>query len=448
MAISKETRLLLTREAEAIRLEWKRHKKSGGSVTEIRNLERRYNELRDMLSEPSPHDLGQNFELGSTDVACSTAVLPRSFQPPVPIQPGYSAQPLQDGHQYGVPTVNVNIPDRSNTASLVLSIFAFVLCIPALLISWIPFLGILGLPMAILGGLLAGIGIVVALSKRGRGLILPVTALFLCGFSGFVALGVTSIASSGVSEAIDEANRQAHGTNQRAVNPNVANEDWASAETAVTQGDVTLAIASVEVGQVNLVDEITSEVGVSENHLLGITITVANNAENSKKEYRTWNGEDIAFTRDYAVVTDNYGNIYKRVDFGFRHKIAGALEVETLYPGEYVSDLLLFERPVGSFEYLELELPASNFGGSGMLRFRITPDMVTGVSTFTPVPPVVSTDVYSESDAATPTVTGNVYTFDGTYHASKDCSKITGAPGMIKGEVALKRKLIQCDECY
>ncbi len=65
--------------------------------------------------------------------------------------------------------------------------------------------------------------------------------------------------------------------------------------------------------------------------------------------------------------------------------------------------------------------------------------------THIPEPPVA---VRSEPETTTPAVTGNVYTFDGEYHASKDCSKITSTPGMMKGEAALKRKLTPCDVCY
>lgn len=377
MGISDETRLLLTREAEAIRLEWKRLKKAGGSSTEIAKLEGRYNELRAMLATPVAHASPPSNNVGTPrDVANGTPPSPAP-PPPVPLSPRPHGHSLQDGHQYGVPTVNVNLPDRSNTASLVLAIFAFVLCIPAMLISWIPFFGVLGLPLAMLGGLLAGIGIVIALTKRGRGTILPVIAFVMCCIAGLITITVTSVASSGISNRMDEANRQSYGTNQQALNPSSATDDWAHADTPVTQGDVSVAITGVGVGQVNLIDEITSEAGTSENHHLGISIRIANNAANSKKEYRSWNGEDLSFTRDYAALRDNHGNVYKRVDFGYRARVAGALKTETLYPGEHVTDFLVFERPVDSFEYLEIELPATNFGGSGMLRFRVRADMVS-----------------------------------------------------------------------
>jgi hypothetical protein len=66
-------------------------------------------------------------------------------------------------------------------------------------------------------------------------------------------------------------------------------------------------------------------------------------------------------------------------------------------------------------------------------------------TTHIPEPPVA---IDTEPGTTTPTVTGIVYSFDGEYHASKNCSKITGTPGMLKGEAALERHLNPCEECY
>lgn len=126
-----------------------------------------------------------------------------------------------------------------------------------------------------------------------------------------------------------------------------------------------------------LQNEITAEESISEDDFILISINLMNTASNKKSEYKTWNGEDFAFTRDYAALTDNHGNIYKRVSFGITENIVGAIDTATLYPGEAITDVLVFERPVANFEYLELELPSSNFGGSGMVRFRIFSPMIS-----------------------------------------------------------------------
>ena len=43
----------------------------------------------------------------------------------------------------------------------------------------------------------------------------------------------------------------------------------------------------------------------------------------------------------------------------------------SIYPQNEHRDLVVFELPVENIQWLRLELPASNFGGSGMLRFEI-----------------------------------------------------------------------------
>ena len=45
-------------------------------------------------------------------------------------------------------------------------------------------------------------------------------------------------------------------------------------------------------------------------------------------------------------------------------------------PGESLDDVLVFERPTDSAKFIHLELPASNFGGSGTIRFEIPEQML------------------------------------------------------------------------
>jgi hypothetical protein len=82
-------------------------------------------------------------------------------------------------------------------------------------------------------------------------------------------------------------------------------------------------------------------------------------------------------TRDYATLRDNFGNGYRRIDFGLTAYPVGSVErSESIYYNKPITDVLVFERPIDTFEYLELELPAQNFGSQGLLRFRIPKNMV------------------------------------------------------------------------
>jgi len=73
------------------------------------------------------------------------------------------------------------IVTTKNTASLTLGIIALVIGVLSLLVGWVPYLGLVALPVAVIGLLLAGI----ALVKGGRGFGMPVLGGIIC-CGGFV----------------------------------------------------------------------------------------------------------------------------------------------------------------------------------------------------------------------------------------------------------------------
>ena len=93
-----------------------------------------------------------------------------------------------------------------NSASLTLGIISIVIAVLALLVSWVPFLGLIAIPAAIVALLLSGIGILIALVKRGKGLLMPVLGGFLSILPIAVSVGTTGATSSAIGSAIDEAN--------------------------------------------------------------------------------------------------------------------------------------------------------------------------------------------------------------------------------------------------
>jgi hypothetical protein len=151
--------------------------------------------------------------------------------------------------------------------------------------------------------------------------------------------------------------------------------EWASAESPVKQGDIQIKVTSVTVGQVLLTETIGDGEGRSKENLLSIGLEVTNQSETKKLDYRSWGGRAASFgTR--TSLTDNFDNRYKVVSFGFSSKVKGATESDSVYPGKAIQDVLVFEEPVGKVEYLNLELPAENFGGTGMMRIRIPVSMI------------------------------------------------------------------------
>jgi hypothetical protein len=82
-----------------------------------------------------------------------------------------------------------------------------------------------------------------------------------------------------------------------------------------------------------------------------------------KVDYDGWASSSVS-------LTDNLGNSYKPINFGFGTAIDGQLKSATIYSDKPAQDRLVFQRPVRDADKLLLELPASNVGGSGTLRLR------------------------------------------------------------------------------
>ena len=110
-------------------------------------------------------------------------------------------------------------------------------------------------------------------------------------------------------------------------------------------------------------------------HLLTIRVALSNLSTTKKIDFTTWRGKNFHVGRDYATLTDNNGNVYKRIDFGFKgiknSNWRDAKNETAIYPQDSFEDLLVFEPTVKNLKWLHLELPAENFDGSGMIRFEI-----------------------------------------------------------------------------
>jgi hypothetical protein len=91
-----------------------------------------------------------------------------------------------------------------NTGSLTMGIASVVVGVLALLVGWIPFLGLLAIPAAIIGILLSGIGVVLALVKRGKGIGLPLLGGMICIAALLLPILSTGGASAAVSQSLAE----------------------------------------------------------------------------------------------------------------------------------------------------------------------------------------------------------------------------------------------------
>jgi hypothetical protein len=319
-------------------------------------------------------------------------------------------QSLEAGHVPDAVSVNVHTPKRSSS----LGIVSLILGVLGFLLSWVPLVGILTLPLSVLGLLLGSIGVIVALVRRGSGIGWPIAGVVTCGLAFLIAASQVAVIG-GLAEAASEASERSRQTNQTPVTSNLLNYnegseivddadlntggsesvpeqdspdlpessgeqslEWASAEQPVRQGEIQVRLVRVLEEQTPL--KRLSRDTKSEDEHLSVYLEVQNLSTSKKLNYETWQGAQFSVGRDFATLTDNFGNAYKRIDFGFGTEIVGQVSADSVYPSKSVSDVLVFESPIDNTEHLDLELPADNFGGEGMLRIRIPREMYAGPS--------------------------------------------------------------------
>ncbi len=95
----------------------------------------------------------------------------------------------------------------NNTPSLTLGIISIVIGVLAICVGWIPFLGLLAIPFALIGIFLAGIGGLIALFKNFKGIGMTLLGGFICVIGFVLPLASTGGTSAAITKAADEASQ-------------------------------------------------------------------------------------------------------------------------------------------------------------------------------------------------------------------------------------------------
>jgi hypothetical protein len=263
--------------------------------------------------------------------------------------------PVQQNHvkhsHHGRVKIETKGTNGMGVASLVMGIVAAFGC-------WIPFLNMISIILAIIGIIFGVLGFTISLAGRKSGVGLPVSGCLVCIISIIIASGINTVAVQAIDEAIKEKSEVSRDVK------------WVSSSMAISSGDMVIGVNEIFVGQVSLRDIMGEEYKPNTEYLL-LKIHLKNSSETQITRYSSWNGADFTISRDFATLKDNFGNAYQRVGFGMRD-VVGQNKHLTIRPGEQGSDLFVFQVPIEKAIELFLELPAKNFGGKGMLRFKIS----------------------------------------------------------------------------
>ena len=92
-----------------------------------------------------------------------------------------------------------------NTPALTMGIIAIVLGVMAMLVAWLPFLGLLAIPVAAIGLLLAFIGVILAAVRKFNGLAMPLLGGVICGIAVVISISSTGSTSLAITEVMEES---------------------------------------------------------------------------------------------------------------------------------------------------------------------------------------------------------------------------------------------------
>jgi hypothetical protein len=306
----------------------------------------------------------------------------------VPTQPVAAPQSVEGKNPYENPQPRPRdgqgvAPATGGAAAHSLGIASLVLGVLGLVLSLLPCVGVIALPLAGLGFLLGLIGGVVALVRKGHGIGFPIAgsgvnllALMIGGF--WLALSFNYADSLAKEQRGNQSAVPVGAPSVGAVPAQPPSgamaEEWVDASRSLAQqGDVRVCVKGVQVAFVKGKEfrEFTSE----QKHLL-IYLGIQNVGNTRKVDYTGWGAADGFLRESMPSLTDNFGNTYKRIRFGLGSRIDGQILSESIYPQKILDDLLVFETPLDNVQHLRLELPARNFEGTGKLQFQIPVAMI------------------------------------------------------------------------
>lgn len=310
---------------------------------------------------------------------------------PAPTPPATPPVAVQAPQQPAKTVVRVAAPKPKGSSGF--GIAALVLGILACLTCWIPFLGVLSIPVAALGLLFAALGFVISALGRQSSIGMPVAGGVICGVALFIAIGMTAAVTETMDRIAEDLKQEPTGSvtptattslgQPRPAGParpaGAAKKAPARSDepiklgTAYALNNRTLKVLSVRVGKVSLKDVMDGDTE-SEKEFLMVDVEISNTSTDKKFTYSTLRGGDFSslLGLDFASLSDSKKNVYKRVGFGFTTQIANAVKDSTsLYPGKSVRDILVFEPPVKGTGPYRLELPLGNLGGKGLVICEI-----------------------------------------------------------------------------
>ena len=246
------------------------------------------------------------------------------------------------------------------------TIFAYILGGIGILVAWIPFVGILCIPAAILGIIFAIIGLVRD-KTRGRSIGLPIGASILCVADIVIFVVITSVTVAGIAANTPTQTILNNPSYSDSPYLHIVTTQSTPIGTPLQAENAQVTVTAVTLGTVQLIG-IDGTPETSTDNCIEILLTINDTSSTKIITYSTWRGDVLG--QNPGSLMDDAGNQYRQINFGIGVKIQGQSEDNpSIYPGKTLQDVLVFERPVSAAKTLKLSLPGDNVNWNQDLTF-------------------------------------------------------------------------------
>src|SRR6266851_5069189 len=151
-----------------------------------------------------------------------------------------------------------------------------------------------------------------------------------------------------------------------------AEPDWVPATRYARLGAASVRVSEVQVGETIFIKGPPGPGRLRDSSdFIRITVSVGNSSENAKVDYESWGYTSWLVCRHRARLTDDFGNNYRPLSLDLGVQLDGQIGYRALAPGDWIKDIMYFEKPIPQATSLRLELPGSAVGERGSLKFSI-----------------------------------------------------------------------------
>ena len=258
--------------------------------------------------------------------------------------------------------------DRIGLAAFLLGALA----LPAASLPWLRYAAI---PLAVAGAALAVFALVRGWPQQ-RSILVPAAGLAACLVCLVLACW-SSLGRSGQGAAAQKDGQRVaplRGGGPTKANVTALTSPWVDASRqAVLHGDVRVRVVGVAVQKVPIQDD-SGRRRWSQQRALLVGVRLSNVGVSQAIRYAGWSAAVTA--DDSPTLRDHLGRTYPARTFAAGWTVVGQVRHAGLVPGKWTDDLLVFAAPPANVAFLRLTLPASAFGGTGLLQLELPRQMI------------------------------------------------------------------------